>query len=292
MRITNSILYQTVKRSVQNSAQDVQKYQEQLSSGKRVNRPSDDPLGAMRSQQLYNRLSRTGQYQRNGTYAKSWLNMTETSLSQASNILIRLKELAVAQASDQYENSDRVGAAREVETIRDELLGIANTKLGGRSIFAGHKTTDPAFNLAGQYMGSDGKIRLNIDEKVSLEVNAIGEEVFRSGEDKNIFDTLNEFSLALENGDVAAIQSVIDELETAFTNVNSSVSQIGSRNKALEHMESVHEDRNIIDKEQLGKVEEIDVVETVVNMQSAQNAFQASLMASGQIGKLSLAQFI
>ena len=99
MRITNSILYRSVKQNVQSVSQTIQQYQEQLASGKRINRPSDDPLGAMRAQQIHTQLSKIDQHARNKTYAESWLNTTETALFQSSDLLIRLKEIAVTFSS-------------------------------------------------------------------------------------------------------------------------------------------------------------------------------------------------
>ena len=292
MRITNSILYNTVKRSIQKAAQDLHDKQEKLSSGKKVLRPSDDPLSAMRAQQLHTSLNKTGQYQRNNTYAKSWLQTTEAALHQSSDLLIRLKELAVSQSSDQYNAEIRQGAAQEVESLRDQLLALANTKAGKRSVFAGHATDSPAFSPAGQYAGSEGEIYLNIDEGMTLKLNVTGDEVFESAEGKTIFQSLDDFVTALESNDTEGIRDVMEELETTFTRVNSSLSLMGSRANTLEKTRSINEEQTIIDTDQLGNVEEIDMIQTVVDMQSAQNAFQASLLASGQIGKLNLGQFI
>jgi len=292
MRITNSILYRAVKRSVQNAAQDVHKYQEQLSSGKKINSPSDNPLNAMRGQQLHTRLAKTDQYQRNNTYAKTWMQTTEAALSESSDLLIRLKELAVTHSSDQYTAEHRAGAAEEVRTLKDQLLSLANARSGDRSVFAGHDTLGPAFTRAGQYAGSDGEILINIDDGVSLQINVTGDTVFQSAEDKNIFETIDEFITALENNDTGGIRGVMGEIDSTATRVNSNLSLMGSRQNTLERSGSTNEDQKLIDTEQLGNVEDIDVVESVVNLQSAQNAFQAALMSSSQIGKLSLAQFI
>lgn len=292
MRITNSILYRAVKQNVQSVSQSIQQYQEQLSSGKRINRPSDDPLGAMRTQQIHTHLSKIDQYARNKTYATSWLNTTETALNQSSDLLIRLKELAVTFSSDTSNAEGRQSAANEVQNIKDQLLAMANTKVGNRSIFAGHSTDGKAFLDNGNYLGDDGKIMLNLSSDISLQVNQSGSDVFASDTGKSIFETLDDMITSLENNDPESVANSMDELDTTFSNVNSALSLVGSRMNQVENTGNGQEDKKIQYRAELGDVEEVDIVDTMINLESARNKFQAALMSSSGIGKLSLANFI
>ncbi len=294
MRITNSILYRAVKQNVQTATQNIQHYQEQLSSGKRINRPSDDPLGAMRAQQIHTQLNKIDQYSRNSTYAKSWMNTTETALSQSSDLLIRLKEIAVSFSSDNYNADSRQSAAAEVQNIKDQLMALANTKVGNRTIFGGHKTESPAFLLDGTYSGNDGEIKINLNSDIAVPINLTGDQVFESDSsaDKNVFATLDDMISALESNDPSGVSDTMNELDTTFSNVNRSLSIIGSRQNQIQNVNSSQSDKKIQYKDELGQVEEVDIVDTTINLQSAQNTFQAALLSSSGIGKLSLANYL
>lgn len=294
MRITNSILYRAVKQNVQTATQNIQHYQEQLSSGKRINRPSDDPLGAMRAQQIHTQLNKIDQYSRNSTYAKSWMNTTETALSQSSDLLIRLKEIAVSFSSDNYNADSRQSAAAEVQNIKDQLMALANTKVGNRTIFGGHKTESPAFLLDGTYSGNDGEIKINLNSDIAVPINLTGDQVFESDSsaDKNVFATLDDIISALESNDPSGVSDTMNELDTTFSNVNRSLSIIGSRQNQIQNVNSSQSDKKIQYKDELGQVEEVDIVDTTINLQSAQNTFQAALLSSSGIGKLSLANYL
>lgn len=292
MRVTNSILYRTVKRNIQRSSSDVNKYQEQITSGKRINRPSDDPLGAMRSQQLYTKLNKIGQYSRNQTYAKSWLSMTESVLTQSSDLMVRLKEIAIAQASGNSNAETREIAAEEVQTIRDQLLSLANTKVGNRSVFAGHQTNGEAFLNNGQYAGDEGEILLNINDGITVQVNKLGDDVFAAGAGKTVFESLSEFVTALQGNDQTEIQSKIDELDLSFDSINRSLSSVGAIQNQVDNVENIAEENEIRHKDELGQVEEVDIVEAVIGLETAQNAFQAALSSAKTISQMNLTQML
>ncbi|MCF7802880.1 MAG: flagellar hook-associated protein FlgL [Candidatus Marinimicrobia bacterium] len=292
MRITNSILYRAIKRNVQKSSENVYKYQEQIASGKRINRPSDDPLGAMKAQQLHTSLNKIDQFSRNHTYAKTWLNASEAALSQSSDLLVRLKEITLAQGSSNSNENTREIAAEEVRTLKDQLLSLANTKVSNRSIFAGHQTGSTTFAGDGTYGGDDGNIYLNIKEGIALKVNHTGEEIFKSDTYKNIFETVNELVTALENNDGETIREKIDEIDTTFQNVNRNISFIGSLHNQVENVREMSEEEKIRHKEHLGEVEEIDLVEAVIGLESARNTYQTALSGAKTISQMNLSQLL
>ncbi len=293
MRVTDTMLYRTVKRSMQKTAQRVMEKQEQLSSGKRINRPSDDPMGSMRSQQLYSNISRIDQYDRNNMFAKLWIGETETALEQAKDIIVRLKELAVAQSSDSYNAEARSIAAEEAEELRDHLLSIANSKAGNRSLFAGHQTNQAAFLPNGTYSGDTGEIYVNIDDDVEVQLNLNGQETFESAAGKNLFESVDDFITALQTNDRLTISTqVLDELDHSFGVLRKKTAEVGARTNSLDLAKRSGSALRVGKKEQLGNVEEVDIFETVTEMEGARNAFRAALLNARDIGKLSLANFL
>jgi len=278
---------------MQKTSQRVMDQQEKISSGKRINRPSDDPLGAMRTQQLYNNMSRIDQYQRNSMFAKLWITETESALDQAKDIVVRLKELAVAQSNDSYNSEASAIAAEEVKVLRDHMLNIANSKSGTRSIFAGHETNSTAFLPNGAYNGDTGLIHVNIDNDVTVNLNLVGSDVFKSGTGRNIFNTIDDFVNALETNDSQTIRTqILDELDTNFQSLRQNMAEVGARVNSLELSDNANDLLRISKKEELANVEEVDIFETTTDMESAKNAFQGALLNARDIGKLSLVNFI
>lgn len=145
MIISNRTLYDRFLLDLRSNLNHVQTAQEQVASGKRINRPSDDPTGTYQAMDYANRMDRMGQYTRNTTSARSLLSHTDTTLQSSSDTIARAYELAVQYASGTYTSSDRANGAKEVTEIREALAGLANTRIGDRYIFGGWKTGAPPY---------------------------------------------------------------------------------------------------------------------------------------------------
>jgi len=113
---------------------------EQISSGKRVNRPSDDPIAAERINQFRNVLRTTERRVSTVNEAVGRLNLSESVLEQAGNSIQRAKELSIRMRNDTNTDVERRNAAQEVQQLLEGLAGVANTELNGRFIFAGSQT--------------------------------------------------------------------------------------------------------------------------------------------------------
>jgi flagellar hook-associated protein 3 FlgL len=145
-----------------------------------VNKPSDDPVAA--SRELFSRVEQRGseQYVKNLNYAKSFLDFSEQSLNELTEVLMRAKELSIAQASDggSSPQSRRI-VAEEIKQLHNQAVQIANRKLGERFIFAGFKTTQTPFDENGNYSGDTGEMKIHIDKDSFLAMNIPGEIVFQ-----------------------------------------------------------------------------------------------------------------
>lgn len=179
MRIADKMHYNQVNQNVAKNRAEQADLQNQAATQKRINKPSDDPLAA--SKVLGARTEQRGneQYLKNIDHAKSFLEFTEQSLSELSDILIRAKELAVSQANDASGNEQsRQVTASELEQIYNQSVQIGNRKLGERYIFGGFKTQTPPFTNSGDYRGDDGDMKINIHKDTFLAMNLPGNKVF------------------------------------------------------------------------------------------------------------------
>lgn len=176
---------------------------------KRINKPSDDPVGNVELLTLRSEKFDSKQFKRNSNFAKTYLNYTESSLAEVNDIVVRAKELAIAQASDIYGPNIRQTIAKEVSQLKKQLLNIANRRLGNRYIFAGHKTLGSPFTSDGKYKGDEGRIYLEVAKDFFAPVNLHGSEVFfRQPELKLLADNpLNHPKLKLTEKDTRQLAS-------------------------------------------------------------------------------------
>ena len=135
MRVVQNMLTSSLLRNLHSNLNNLNKYQNQLSTNSRILRISDDPIGAVSSIQIKNDIKKNEQYSKNISDAQSWLNETESNLYELNNILIRMKELANQSANGTFTKQQRDAIKEEVLQIRDQLLEIVNTKFAGKYIF-------------------------------------------------------------------------------------------------------------------------------------------------------------
>lgn len=179
MRIADKMQFEQVKTNVGKNRQEMSELQNQAATQKRVTKPSDDPLAASRV--LSNRIDLQGakQFSKNLTYAKSFLEYTDQSLGDVSEILMRAKELAISQSNDASGNEEsRRVVATEVEQLYNQIVNIGNRKLGDRFIFGGFKTQTAPFDIKGDYNGDPGEMNIHIDKEAFIPMNVPGGRVF------------------------------------------------------------------------------------------------------------------
>jgi len=179
MRIADKMQYDQVNGNISKNRSQMSELQNQAATQKRVTKPSDDPLAASRV--LSNRidLQSNRQFTKSLTYAKSFLDYTDQSLGDLTEVLGRAKELAINQANDASGNEEsRRVVATEVEQLRNALVSIGNRKLGDRFIFGGFSTQAAPFSPEGEYAGDAGEMQIHIDKETFLAMNMPGGRVF------------------------------------------------------------------------------------------------------------------
>jgi len=154
MRVTNKLMADTVAGNLFNNIKQLLKTQNILSSGKRINKPSDDPIGIGKVLDYRKTICVIDQYDRNIAHGESWLGFTDSTLDSVGDSLIRAKELALSQANATANADSMKAVAEEVKAIYDHILQLANTKLGNSYIFAGHETDTTPFSRDDDYITS------------------------------------------------------------------------------------------------------------------------------------------
>ena len=142
MRVTNSMMINQLMKNLNRNLKRMENHQYQLATGKRIVRPSQDPVGITRSLQARTELSKIEQYIKNVGDAKAWLTEAETALDEINSLIVRAYELTVDTANDSKTPEDRQAIAKEIDQLMKQLLEAANTTYAGRSVFGGYNTAE------------------------------------------------------------------------------------------------------------------------------------------------------
>src|SRR3990170_6829738 len=140
MRVSNKMLYDTVMGNMQRNSEKLMELHDGVSSGLKINKPSDDPAGAAKVINYNSAISKAGQYQRNIDNGTAFLNATESAVSSIQDILQRAKELALSALNGTNSAGDKKIMAKEVEQLYEQVRHVANSRYDNRYIFAGFKT--------------------------------------------------------------------------------------------------------------------------------------------------------
>jgi len=183
MRVTNKMISDQVMYNLNNSLSRFMNLQSMMSSGRRITKPSDDPVGTQKDISYRKTLTEIAQYRENISSSINLLSSYDSILLDAKNILTDVYEKAVDMAGDEaytYDNAGQV-AADEVRDLFERLLALGNSKIDDRYIFSGYRTGTESFSLSAngvEYMGDTGNIQVEIEANTKLGVNLVGSNVF------------------------------------------------------------------------------------------------------------------
>lgn len=179
MRIADKMQFEQVKTNIAKNRSQMSELQNQAATQKRVTKPSDDPLAASHALTSKSDLAGSKQYIKNLNYARSFIEVTDQSLGDLTNVLMRAKELALSQANDGSANQEsRRAVATEMEQLSNAMLNIGNRKLGDRFIFGGFRTQHAPFTANGEYHGDGGEMNIHVDKESFVPMNIPGGRAF------------------------------------------------------------------------------------------------------------------
>lgn len=300
MRIATSQITDNAIGTMQDLQSQLAKTQQQLSTGKRVLTPADDPSAAASILSLNQSVSLTQQYLRNGTVAQTRLGLEETTLSGAGDILQRVRELAVQANNGTMSANDRTAIAAEVSQLTKQLQGLGNaTDASGDYLFAGFKSTTQPFTDNGSgtitYNGDQGTRLLQIGPQRQVEVGDSGASVFMTvpaaaGGVQSVFDTLNKFVSDL-NANTASPATITD-IDAAMKNLLTVRAKVGARLNAIDSQNNINNGYLTQTQGALAKVENVDYASAISAFNQQNLALQAAQNSYTKIQGLSLFNYI
>jgi flagellar hook-associated protein 3 FlgL len=298
MRVSERQRYDTVTNRIERAKTQNSSMLEQLSSQKRLNRVSDDPVGMTQSLRMRDRIGTAEQFQKNAEFAKGFLEKSESAIEQIHNNLVRAKELAVAMANDTYNASAREATAREIKEIMNSVVQLGNSTFGNRYVFGGFRTQTPPLSLDGQFLGDDGRIFLQTSRDNFQQVNLSAREMFEAGPDDlekghfNMMDSLDMLYRGLNDNSKDTIQSALTELEYQMDKASSFQATIGGMWNALGMASERLEKEEEMSRTSLSEIEDADIYKATSDFKRTETILQSTLMASTKLLQPSLLNFL
>jgi len=292
MRVTYTMLTNTLLNDLSNNLDRVESLQKQLSSGKKISRPSDDPIGTTRAMALRSNLNTQDQYIRNMDFAKAELDMADKTLQEISDVLGRIKDLAVRGSNESLPQGSRDAIGKEVDQLIDQLIQLGNTTVSGRYIFSGFRTTTSPLERNGDvvnYRGDNNTREVEIATGQVLKLTPPGKSLFV---DTGMFDNLIRLKNELYAGDTSGINQEIGTIDNMIDKVGIEIAEVGARSQRLDWTNNLLQDREVTYKDLLSKQEDIDIEDVVLKLYAQQNVYQASLMAAAKVLQPSLINYL
>lgn len=295
MRISSTGTYQSLTRGLGNSLGRVQELQEQIASGKRINRYSDDPVGATTATRLQAQSDDWATFRRASGDATAWLGAADTALQSASSLLRRVGDLAQSSQNGALGDDARRANATEVRALRDELAELANRTHQGQSLFGGfsQQAVTRGDDGSWQFTGSGGDVRRQISPDVTVNVNVDGRSMLGFGDGKvDVLTVLDRLAAAIETGDPAELRDAGVHLHARTQDVLGALGVVGATAKRVETVEV--SGRELVDQltVQRSEIEEIDLAEAVLHLNAATAGYEAALGAAARANLPSLASFL
>ncbi|KWX73790.1 MULTISPECIES: flagellar hook-associated protein FlgL [Paenibacillus sonchi group] len=271
----------------------------QASTGRKINKPSDDPVGVTYSLRYRAELASNEQFQTNADAAVSWLNFTDTTMQQATDVMKRMKELTIQGSNGTLPQSGRDAIKLEIQQLKEQMGNIGNAQIRGKYIFNGQNYDKVPYELSGtvtsfsQIDTDSGSVKYAIGDQSTFEVNTPGSDFFgKSTDADNVFKVMDDLIAALASGDTSKVAAQTANMDSRTNKMQSALSEVGARTNRVELVQARLNDRNLNLTTLQSKVEDADIAEVLVKSTTAQTIYEAALKSSAQILQPSLMDFM
>lgn len=296
LRITQNAMNRTQLMGLNTSLERLQGTQEQLTTGKRLNRPSDDPVGtvsAMRFRAEQRQLEQMGDNIKDG---RARLTAADDALTQTIKMVQRIRQQTVAALNGVNGPQQLKAYAEEINELRDGIIQQANTQYAGQPVFGGttpgHQAYDPD---TGEWLGNDfpvlRQVALAPGAAGQIDVGVNGQAAFGDSLHKDT-GTIAKLVNAIETGNHADMSQGLQDIDNLLNGMLDVQSTVGARSVRLQGLEDLNGRQDDASKIALSKVEDTDFLKAAMDLSIQSNAYQAALSASAKIIQPSLMDFL
>jgi flagellar hook-associated protein 3 FlgL len=290
MRITEAMSLNNVLLAESQAAERLAQVTQQASSGLRVSQPSDDPAAYASIVQRNAQIATVEARSSAATIAAGDLDLAGSVLNQGTTLLEKVRSLALEATNGTQSSASRAAIGSQVDSLRQQLLAIANTQGASGYLFSGTKSTTAPFDSAGNYQGNAGVTHVEIADGVLAVSNASGSQAFTSAGGRDVFADVQALSTALSANDVPGIQASIANLDGSHAQLVAAQVDAGERADRLHSASTAMTSALTQMQVSRASVRDADMATTISNLQATQTAYQAALQVNKQILSLALSR--
>lgn len=302
MRVSTGMIYNQGVSSIQERTADLLRLQQQVSTGRRILVPSDDPVAAARALETTQAQSVNDQFQINQGAASDALGLYENKLAAVEDLIIHIRTRAVEAGNGSFSREELGYIATDLRGQFDALLAVANSQDGnGEYMFAGYKGDTVPFSAsvggAVSYAGDQGERTIQVSSSRIMPVTNSGDEVFMriDGASADVFSMISDFITALENPAASvptAVSTVIGNMDNALDNVLRVRASVGSRMNEVEALGNVASDLSVQYSETLSRLQDVDYAQAVSDLTLEKTYLEAAQQSFLRISQLSLFNYL
>lgn len=278
---------------------DLAALQEQLITGLRVNRPSDDPSAFAQARMLDSLDEQYAQFTRTIDSSRSWINRTSNELNTLTERFAEAHEEGIQALNDTLNDDDRKAVAGRIEALLEEVIDGLNAQSGGEYLFAGNRTTTEPFDEDGVPTGDlSGARNRQIGPNTELTINVSGERVVDTGQGYSIVESLQNMIEALRGegaglpDDVISLEDAVGQVGIARDHLIDLGAEVGSTARRLSHAEYQLQTASVETQRRRSELEDADYFATITALQQTQTTLQAALQTTASTVQISLLDYL
>ncbi|WP_136607140.1 flagellar hook-associated protein FlgL [Paenibacillus dokdonensis] len=298
LRVTSNMMSTQLLHNLNHNLNVMSDQQNQMSTGRKLNKPSDDPVGVTYALRYRSELSANNQYQRNVDAALGWLDTTDSVMSQSEEVMNRIKTLTVQASTGSNPQTALDSIESELQQLKQQLGELGNTQYNGKYIFNGQTYDIQPYNLGdpNSLASTDSDtsgVDYTVGQGVTFQINTSGNEFFGSkGEDDNIFNIIDKLSTAMKNGKYDDISKEATNIDSRIQKMVSVHAEVGARTNRVELMQNRLSDEDLNLTKLQSKTEDADIGKLTIQSSVSANIYQASLSVGAKIISPTLVDFI
>ncbi|ABZ83368.1 flagellar hook-associated protein 3, putative [Heliomicrobium modesticaldum Ice1] len=308
MRVTQAMMSKSFLTGLYDVAGKMDKTQFQLSTGRQYRLPEDAPMENVQIMTHRSTLVQVNKYMKNTSEIQTWLENSDSALSEVNNVLQRVRELILQADNGTTTTEAKKATADEISELNDHLKNVSNTTIAGRYIFAGTNTDRPPCakdtNGYWKWNGNNGDINVEIDAKAVVAMNSKGTNVFVRNDfnwpgspvpepEKNLFNFLDSLTKTLKDANTTEdLDTYLAITDKFLDGVNEERASVGARANRIDFTKSRLEEFQLHITEALSDREDADMAQVYTNMRMQENVFRAALSAGARIIQPSLVDFL
>ncbi|MCC3356941.1 flagellar hook-associated protein FlgL [Bacillus sp. REN16] len=291
MRITQSMLTNNMLRNLSSSYERLGKFQGQLNTQKKITKPSDDPVVAIKGMRYRTDLKEIEQYQRNLSEGYNWMESADDAMDKMTQALHRVRELTVQASTGTNGADEKKNIAIEIEQLKEHIATIANTKVGNKYIFNGANTNEAPVDLtSNQISSSTSDVLLEVSKGVQMNVNVKTSDLLKGSNTNDIFTELDYLIDDLNsNGDVG---KYLETLDSHASNVLANRADLGARYNCIELIDDRLRSQEVIATKIISENEDAEMEKVIIGLTTAEAVHRAALGVGAKIMQPTLMDFL